>query len=507
MQERILIVDDDIDVLKTLKFALTIENYDPVTVTNGRDALEIISHNDIALVITDIKMPVMSGVELIRHIREREFGNEIEIIVLTGYATVDIAVDVMKNGGAFDFLLKPLEDVNQLFLTIKKALKHKQLCQQNRELIAQISKLSAAVEQSPNIVIITNKKGEVEYVNPKFTAITGYRADEVYSKHSNTLGSPNNSKDMITDMWNTILDGREWRGDLCNRKKSGEIYWERASIKALKDADGQITHFVKVAEDITERKLMEKNLIHNHKMQAVVTLAGGIAHKFNNSLTAITGFTELLKMSLFDEEAQEWLSLMQSSSENMIALTKKLIAFSEQGKYENRAVSLNEVIEDTFPLIENILSSKIEIVLDLSNDLKMIKADPSQMQMVIYELIINGVEAIGENSGTINISSKNSSHEDIMLTYYNQLYLRESIVPQKDIYTTVTVKDSGGGIDISIKDRIFEPFFTTKFLGRGMGLAAVYGIIKNHNGAIFVSSESGKSTEFKIILPSVLEGI
>ncbi len=177
MKEKILIVDDDQDVLDTLKFALKLEGYEVMSAANGHDALNTLHSNGIDLVITDIKMPMINGVELIRRIRESD--EEIEIIALTGHATVETAIDVLKNGGAFDFLRKPLEDVNQLFLTMEKALERRRLRKQNRELVGNIRKLSAAVEQSPGIVVITDKQGIIEYVNPKFTQITGYGHDEV----------------------------------------------------------------------------------------------------------------------------------------------------------------------------------------------------------------------------------------------------------------------------------------------------------------------------------------
>jgi len=621
MKEKILIVDDDQDVLDTLKFALKLEGYEVMSAANGHDALNTLHASVIDLVITDIKMPMMNGVELIRRIRESDDG--IEIIALTGHATVETAIDVLKNGGAFDFLRKPLEDVNQLFLTMEKALERRRLRKQNRELVGQISKLSAAVEQSPSMVIITDKQGIIEYVTPKFTQITGYNPDEVAGETTDILRSVSTSQDFVDMMWDTILDGREWRGEFINRKKNGELYWEKASIKALKDNSGEITHFLKVAEDITEQKRieisleaserfnqaiidslpfnivvlnkqgvilkanrtwqnfmseqsgvtegiggnfsqlcgsqiddkeivtgiksvlngerdrfekeflckysspekwfllqacslengeeqtvisqvditrikqLETSLIHNHKMQAVATLAGGIAHQFNNALSAITGFTELLQMSISDTKSLQWLSMMESASKIMLKLTKQLLSFSQQGKYNNKILSLNDIVRDTLPLLHNIMTSDMKITSDLADDLAKIKADPSQMQMVLYELVVNSIEA-AENSWSILITSRNIDENPLSA---------DSATPfqQNGRCVSLIVKDNGTGVENTIKDRIFEPFFTTKFQGRGLGLAAVYGIIQNHNGRIYVDSETGKGAEVRILLPAVDE--
>jgi len=488
MKEKILIVDDDADVLDTLKFALTMEEYEVLTATNGQDALRVLHSAALDLVVTDIKMPVMNGMELMRHIRE--FDNEIEIIALTGHATVEIAVEALKNGGAFDFLRKPMEDVNQLFLTIEKALERRRLRRENKRIDIALKASErfnqAIIDSLPFNILVLDKSGVILKANRTWQDFVRDQLGtaDIGSSFWETCGSRIDDKEVISGIKN-VLNGQVERFEkefLC--KQSCPEKWFLLQACRLEN-DAEQTVISKV--DITRIKELETRLIHSHKMQSVSTLAGGIAHQFNNALTAITGSVELLRMSFSDLNAEKWLSVMESSSETMIRLTRQLLSFSQQGRYESKIISLNEIIRDTLPLLQNILTSRVNIISDLSDDLRKIKADPSQLQMVLYELIVNSIEAI-KDSGTIRIESRNTVGAN------NDSPLHAVIL---------TVKDDGAGIEQTIKDRIFEPFFTTKFQGRGLGLAAVYGTIRNHNGQISVDSETGKGTEIRIVLPAL----
>ncbi len=478
MKEKILIVDDDADVLDTLKFALTMEDYEVLTATNGQDALKVLESAEIDLVVTDIKMPVMNGMELMRHIRE--FDTEIEIIDLAGHATVEIAVEALKNGGAFDFLRKPMEDVNQLFLTIEKALERRRLRRENKRIDIALKASErfnqAIIDSLPFNILVLDKSGVIVKANRTWQDfVSGFGV--IGGNFFEICGSRIDDKEVISGI-RSVLNGEAKRFEkefIC--RLSCPEKWFLLQACWLENGSEQT---VISQVDITRIKELETRLIHNHKMQSVATLAGGIAHQFNNALSGITGSVELLKMSSSDADAQKWLSMMESSSETMIRLTRQLLSFSQQGRYESKILSVNEIIQDTLPLLQNILTSQINITSDLSKDIRKIKADPSQLQMVLYELIVNSIEAT-KDSGNIRIESRNTA----------------------GAYVSLTIKDNGIGIDNTIKDRIFEPFFTTKFQGRGLGLSALYGIIRNHNGQISVDSEPGKGTEVRIVLPAV----
>jgi len=506
MKEKILVVDDDADVLDTLKFALTMEDYEVLTATNGQDALKVLQSAVIDLVVTDIKMPVMNGMELMRHIRD--FDNEIEIIALTGHATVEIAVEALKNGGAFDFLRKPMEDVNQLFLTIEKALERRRLRRENKRIDIALKASErfnqAIIDSLPFNILVLDKSGVILKANRTWHDFVKEQSVPagIGSSFWETCGSRIDDKEVISGI-RSVLNGEAHRFEkefLC--KQSCPEKWFLLQACCLENGAEQT---VISQVDITRIKELETHLIHGHKMQSVATLAGGIAHQFNNALSGITGAVELLKMSVSDTDAQKWLSVMESSSETMIRLTRQLLSFSQQGRYESKILSLNETIRDTLPLLQNILTSRVNIISDLSDDLRNIKADPSQLQMVLYELIVNSIEAI-KDSGTIRIESRNTVGANRNTVGANRNTVganNDSPLHAAGNYVSLTVKDDGSGIEQTIKDRIFEPFFTTKFQGRGLGLAAVYGIIRNHNGQISVDSEPGKGTEVRIVLPAV----
>ncbi|HAO21154.1 MAG TPA: hypothetical protein DCQ37_12170, partial [Desulfobacteraceae bacterium] len=408
MKEKILVVDDDADVLDTLKFALTMEDYEVLTATNGQDALKVLQSAVIDLVVTDIKMPVMNGMELMRHIRD--FDNEIEIIALTGHATVEIAVEALKNGGAFDFLRKPMEDVNQLFLTIEKALERRRLRRENKRIDIALKASErfnqAIIDSLPFNILVLDKSGVILKANRTWHDFVKEQSVPagIGSSFWETCGSRIDDKEVISGI-RSVLNGEAHRFEkefLC--KQSCPEKWFLLQACCLENGAEQT---VISQVDITRIKELETHLIHGHKMQSVATLAGGIAHQFNNALSGITGAVELLKMSVSDTDAQKWLSVMESSSETMIRLTRQLLSFSQQGRYESKILSLNETIRDTLPLLQNILTSRVNIISDLSDDLRNIKADPSQLQMVLYELIVNSIEAI-KDSGTIRIESRNT---------------------------------------------------------------------------------------------------
>ena len=231
------------------------------------------------------------------------------------------------------------------------------------------------------------------------------------------------------------------------------------------------------------------------KMEAIATLAGGIAHQFNNALVGITGNLELLKIDLQDEDnLDKYIDPMKASVRRMALLTNQLLAYAQGGKYHLKTISLNKFIENTLPLIKHLTDLSITVETDLSQDISTVKADLTQMQMVLSAIITNASEAM-EGPGCIRIFARNEDIGEIIAKQYPDL--------NPGPYVCLTVEDDGKGMDLETKGKIFDPFFTTKIQGRGLGMAAVYGIVKNHNGLILVDSEHGKGTVVRIYLPAL----
>jgi len=226
-------------------------------------------------------------------------------------------------------------------------------------------------------------------------------------------------------------------------------------------------------------------------------LAGGIAHEFNNALMGIMGNIELFKMDLpKDERTDKYFEAMKDSGHRMSRLTDQLLAYSEGGKYEPKNLKLDDFAIETLPILQHDLSPEVRVERHFSKDISYIKADHAQMQMLLSAILANSNEAI-EDEGIIKITAGNENLDEDFTKKYPGLSLKPGP------YVCLTIEDDGKGMEEETTNRIFEPFFTTKFQGRGMGMAAVYGIVKNHDGWIFVDSELGKGTVVKIYLPAV----
>ncbi|MBW1869834.1 MAG: response regulator, partial [Deltaproteobacteria bacterium] len=259
------------------------------------------------------------------------------------------------------------------------------------------------------------------------------------------------------------------------------------------NADGSISKLT-IYRDVTEKRKMEARFQQTTKMEAIATLAGGVAHEFNNALMGIMGNIELLKMDLpEDERRDKSFEAMNESGHRMSRLTDQLLAYSEGGKYNAKNVKLDDFVIETLPILQHDLSPEVRIETHFSK-VSYIRADNAQMQMVLSAILANSNEAI-EDEGIIKITAENKDVDEGFTKQHPGL--------KPGSYVCLTIEDDGKGMDEETKDGIFEPFFTTKFQGRGMGMAAVYGIIKSHDGAITVESEPDKGTVVRIYLPAV----
>jgi PAS domain S-box-containing protein len=360
---------------------------------------------------------------------------------------------------------------------------------------ANLRKLSVAVEQSPVSIVITDTAGNIEYVNPHFTRLTGYRPEEVIGLNPRVLMTGETSAEEYRQLWETIQSGGEWRGEFHNRNKDGGLYWEQALIAPIRDENDTITHFIAIKEDITERKQLEGQLRHSQKMDAIGQMAGGIAHDFNNILTAIVGYASIMQIKLPED------SPLKKNAEQIVAtaerganFTQRLLAFSRKQVSILVAVNLNEVINRVHQLLLQLISEKIRLEINLDPQVVAILADSGQIEQVLMNLLTNARDAMPQG-GSIVIST-----EAVVLDN-DFVHARGFGTPGR--YALLTFTDSGEGMDAAIVKHIFEPFYTTKELGKGtgLGLSIIYGIIKNHNGYILCNSTIGLGTVFQIYLP------
>jgi PAS domain S-box-containing protein len=273
----------------------------------------------------------------------------------------------------------------------------------------------------------------------------------------------------------------------------------------LKDSRGQVTGIVGVCRDITDRKraeddrhLMERKFQETQKLESLGVLAGGIAHDFNNLLTGILGNASLARMELAPESAlHSYLEQIELSSQRAADLCKQMLAYSGKGRFIIQRIDIGALVNETLHLLQLSISKKAVLRLQLAENLPTVMADATQIRQIIMNLVMNASDAIGEKSGVITIST-GSMHAD-------RRYLSEltgAVDLTAGTYVVLEVTDNGCGMSNETKGKIFEPFFTTKFTGRGLGLAAVLGIVRGHKGALKVYTEQGRGSTFKLLLPA-----
>ena len=359
-----------------------------------------------------------------------------------------------------------------------------------------ILKLSQAMHQSPGSIVITDASGAIEFVNASFTETTGYSFVEVVGENARILKSGATRGEEYQRLWRTISSGGVWKGELHNRKKTGELFWERATIAPIRNSDSVITHYFAVKEDISERKTLEEQLRHAQKMEAVGTLAGGVAHDFNNILTAITGCAYLLTANAaLDDEHRGYVEEIIRSARQAANLTRSLLAFSRKQAVVLEPVSITDVILQFKTMLGGLVGEDVEFTLNVAADDMTIEADRGQLEQVLMNLVANSRDAM-PSGGALQIET------------YRQAVVEEAaqlkFIKAGD-YCVISVSDSGTGMRPEVIERIFEPFFTTKEVGKGtgLGLSMVYGIVKKHGGAIEVTSEVNAGTTFRVFLPLI----
>lgn len=358
-----------------------------------------------------------------------------------------------------------------------------------------VRKLSRAVEQSSSLLLITDIEGKIEYVNPKFTRTTGYTLEEAIGKTPAILKSDQTPREDYKEMWETILEGNEWQGEFRNLKKSGEPLVVIASISPIRNNSGKITHFVGVQEDITERRKVERQLVQAQKMEGIGQLVSGVAHDFNNLLTGIVGFADLSLGTVADDDPLKVnLQQISKAGESAMSLTRQLLTFSRQQPRPPRVIDLNEVITGFEKLLRRTISEDIELVTHLAPKPAVVNADPSQLEQILVNLAVNARDAMPEG-GRLTVETADVDLEETSLS--------EELDLAPGRYATLTIADTGRGMDEATSQRVFEPFFTTKPRGRGtgLGMSTVYGIVKQGAGHIEVDSTPGEGTTFRIYLP------
>lgn len=357
---------------------------------------------------------------------------------------------------------------------------------------------AAALNAAVDAIAITDLDGRFLWVNPSFAALTQFSAEEALGKNPRELiKSGHHDRAFYATMWNTLLDGRVWSGELVNRRKDGSPYTEEQTITPVKDAQGRVTHFIAIKRDVTHRRLLEQQLNQSQRIDSIGRLAGGVAHDFNNLLTVINGTVELaMARAQSDAETTQDLKTIRNAANRGAKLTRQLLAFSRQQVLQPTVIDLNASVTDMHALLSRVIGERVTMRLELQAGLSHIRADAGQLGQVLMNLVVNARDAMPDG-GTIGVRTDNATIEA------KGPRLTPDMPPGR--YVLLSVTDTGIGMDAATRERIFEPFFTTKAPGKGtgLGLPTAYGIVKQSDGFIWVDSALGKGTAFHLAFPAV----
>lgn len=365
----------------------------------------------------------------------------------------------------------------------------------------QLRLLEAAIVNTSDTVIITEAMPEdvnqagIVYVNKAFTKATGYKYKEILGQSRQVFHGPNTDPRQLDKIRKALTNREAVHVELISYRKDGTEYWADMTVAPIMNANNELTHFVSIERDATERKQLETALLQAQKMEAIGLLAGGIAHDFNNVLTIIMSYSDLL-LRIYDQDPMviKYVNPIHTAGKRASDLTYQLLAFSRQQVLELEELNLNEIITEVEQMIRRPIGEDIQFATLLAPDLWHIEADPGQISQVVMNLAVNARDAMPQG-GNLTIKTENFVLE-----------MKDGrITPELDAgeYVRLTVKDTGKGMSRETIKRIFEPFYTTKKLGKGtgLGLSSVYGIVAQSNGGIAVRSEMNVGTTFDILLP------
>ncbi len=341
-------------------------------------------------------------------------------------------------------------------------------------------------QNTVNPVQIVDLQGKMVYVNPAFVQASGYSKEELIGKNPSIFSSGKHSKKFWQKMWNTINSGKVWVGEVENKKKIGDAFYTQILISPILDNEGKVTGFFGIHRDLSEKKLLEKQLIHTQKMESIGTLAAGVAHEVGNPLASISALVQVVQRSTTDDFAKEKLELIKKQVTRISKIIRDLVDFSRPSNYELQLTDINQNIVEAVEIIKVGAKAKdIIFDLDLHNKIPLLPLISDQIQQIFVNILLNAVDAIAE------VESSNTRHKISVKSDTN------------DDNVIISFSDSGKGIPEENLAKVFEPFYTTKKEGKGTGLGlwVSYGIVKSFQGDIKVTSTLKKGTTFTITLP------
>lgn len=357
-----------------------------------------------------------------------------------------------------------------------------------------LRELAAIVRWSDDAIVGESLEGLITSWNAGAERIYGYSAEEVIGRPASILLPPERKVEVSRNI-DRARTGEGFREDTSRIAKDGQVINVSLTVSPIRDANSEVVGVSTSARDISERKKLEEQLRQSQKMEAIGRLAGGIAHDFNNLLSIIVGYTYVLQTSLPDDDSLRGSAQqVMHAAEKASSLTRQLLAFSRRQVMQAEVLDVNDILASMERLLPRLIGEDVDLRVAKAPDVPHVKADPSQIEQVLMNLVVNARDAM-PNGGKLTIETADVSFDP-------QQAVHHGVKPGR--YVMLAVSDTGVGMDAQTRAHIFEPFFTTKEPGRGtgLGLATVYGIVTQSNGHVWVYSEVGRGTTFKIYFPA-----
>ncbi len=488
---KVLIVEDVATDAELIERELKKAGFKPATrIVETREVyIQAIAEFEPDIIFSDYNLPSFNGMQALL-IRQEKLPN-IPFILVTGANNEEIAVDCMR-AGADDYILK--ENLTRLGQACKAAINKKAIVRANLEAMEKLSVLSRAVEQNPALIMITSLNGDIEYVNPKFCEVTGYTSAEVTGKNPRFLKSGNQSDEFYRNMWQIIMSGKEWAGEMLNKKKNGDLYWANATISPLVNLKGEITHLVGIFEDITEKRKMIIDLIHaKEKAESGDKLKSAfinnISHEVRTPLSTIEGFVEMLiSPDTSDENKAVYSQIIRKSSSRLVNTIANYIDISliVSGNIEvhNSSFALNQVLEDVkSEYLNACIEKNIQLIIQKPGEIDdlQLNSDPELLRKIWIHLVGNAVKFTSE--GNVTFGYRQSEGNIVFF-----------------------VSDTGIGIESNKVKLIFDHFMqadvsqTRLYEGSGLGLSIARELVMKLGGQISVESTENEGTTFTFTL-------
>lgn len=493
---KILVVDDEESIRNLMRMNLELDGYIALTAEDGPTALEIFERESPEVVLLDVRMPGVDGIQVLAEIRE--MNPDAEVIIITGHGDMDMAVEALRKE-ASNFLTKPVGE-ELLSLSVKRSLERlslkKKLKQYTRNLETLVREANIElerayqfreniIESSPDAIVSVRKGGDIILFNSAAEKLLGYKREEVVNKMSIVHVYPSgDAKKVMKDLRSDDFGGR---GTLQKREMK-VVHKEGYEIPVYISAailyeDGRETGSVGIFTDLREREKLEKQLIRSEKLSSLGKLSAGIAHEINQPLTGVLTFAHLLlKKFKDDEKTRKDLQIIVRETTRIRGIVQGILDFARETPMQKKPRIVNEILDQTLEIVVHQQRFfGIELVKEYDPDLPQAVVDSNLMEQVFMNVILNALDAM-HGSGTFTVRTRHAGG-----------------------FVEIDFSDTGAGMPEEILDKIFDPFFTTKDstegMGMGLGLAVSYGIVKNHNGDINVTSKEGEGTTFTIRLP------